>query len=83
MNTELDLDHFEGRSYPGWQHHVVISAVAYAFLQHERGQDPSRLTFPQIRALVQEIFTGLFFAAHPRYFDWIQRARELLPLRLI
>jgi len=83
LKTELGIDHFEGRSYPGWQHHVVISAVAYAFLQRERGQDPSGLTFPQIRAVVQEIFTGLFFAAHPRYLDWIQRARELLPLRLI
>jgi SRSO17 transposase len=81
--TELGLDHFEGRSYPGWNHHVVITAVAYAFLQQERGDGTARLTFPQIRAIVQEIFTGLFFAAHPRYLDWIQRARELLPLRLI
>ena len=36
LKTELGLDHFEGRSYPGWQHHVVLSAVAYAFLQRER-----------------------------------------------
>ena len=83
MKTELGIDHFEGRSYPGWHHHVVISAVAYAFLQQERGQEAPSLTFPQIRAIVQEIFTGVFFAAHPRYLDWIQRARELLPLRLV
>ena len=31
LKTELGLDHFEGRSYPGWQHHMVISAVAFAF----------------------------------------------------
>ena len=31
LKTELGLDHFEGRTYPGWQHHMVISAVAYAF----------------------------------------------------
>ena len=36
LKTELGLDHFEGRSYPGWQHHMAISAVAYAFLQTER-----------------------------------------------
>jgi SRSO17 transposase len=81
--TELGLDHFEGRSYPGWNHHVVITAVAYAFLQQERHAGTTDLTFPQVRAIVQEIFTGLFFAAHPRYLDWIQRARELLPLRLV
>src|SRR5207247_667299 len=48
LKTELGFDHFEGRSYPGWQHHVVITAVAYAFLQRERqrrGADES-LTFP-------------------------------------
>ena len=36
LKTELGLDHFEGRTYPGWQHHMVISAVAYAFIQRER-----------------------------------------------
>src|SRR5262249_11930542 len=36
LKTELGFDHFEGRSYPGWQHHVVLTAVAYAFLQRER-----------------------------------------------
>jgi SRSO17 transposase len=28
LKTELGFDHFEGRSYPGWQHHVVLTAVA-------------------------------------------------------
>ena len=30
------LDHFEGRTYPGWQHHVVLTAVAHAYIQRER-----------------------------------------------
>jgi len=30
---ELGLDHFEGRSYPGWHHHVSVVLVCYAFLQ--------------------------------------------------
>lgn len=33
MKGELGLDHFEGRSYPGWQHHVSVVLVCYAFLQ--------------------------------------------------
>jgi SRSO17 transposase len=51
LKTELGLDHFEGRSFPGWQHHVVLTAVAYAFLQRERMRhdaDPA-LTLPAAR----------------------------------
>ena len=36
LKDELGLDHFEGRSLPGWQRHVVLTALAYAWLQHER-----------------------------------------------
>ena len=78
LKTELGLDHFEGRSYPGWQHHTVISAVAYAFVQIERRrprQGPP-LTFPQARACVQEIFTGLLFASRPRYMQWMKQAEQ-------
>jgi SRSO17 transposase len=82
LKTELGLDHFEGRSYPGWQHHVVISAVAYAFLQQERMRREPTVTFEGIRAIVQEIFVGLLFATRPRYAAWLREAHDLLPLRL-
>jgi SRSO17 transposase len=77
LKTELGLDHFEGRTYPGWQH-MVISAVAYAFVQRERmrPRDGSRLTFPQARAFVQEIFTGLLFISRPRYMQWMKQAEH-------
>jgi SRSO17 transposase len=82
LKTELGLDHFEGRTYPGWNRHVALTAVAYAFLQRERlARDPA-ITFETIRAIVQEIFTGLLFASHPRYLEWLAEARQLLPLRL-
>lgn len=84
LKTELGLDHFEGRSYTGWHHHVVLSAVAYAFLQTERRRrrgEPS-LTFPQVRAIVQEIFTGLLFITRDQYWRWLQAGRQLLPLRI-
>jgi SRSO17 transposase len=79
LKTELGFDHFEGRSFPGWTHHVVISAVAYAFLQRERMRrepDPP-LTFPGIRAIVQEIFTALLLAQQPNYFKRIQELRQI------
>jgi SRSO17 transposase len=36
LKDELGLDHFEGRSWRGWHHHVVLVLLAYAFLQHVR-----------------------------------------------
>jgi SRSO17 transposase len=32
LKDELGLDHFEGRSWPGWHHHVTLASMAYAFL---------------------------------------------------
>ena len=84
LKSELGLDHFEGRSYPGWQHHVVLTAVAHAYIQRERMR-PHRgptLTFPAARAIVQEIFTALLFAAKPRYMHWMEQAKQKLQLRI-
>ena len=78
LKTELGFDHFEGRSYPGWQHHAVITAIAYAFLQKERMRPRAgpRLTLPRVRAVVQEIFTGLLFVSRPRYMLWLRHAEH-------
>ena len=32
LKDELGFDHFEGRSWPGWHHHVTLASMAYAFL---------------------------------------------------
>ncbi|MPY90347.1 MAG: IS701 family transposase [Luteitalea sp.] len=44
--TELGLDHFEGRTFPGWHHHVVLTALTDNFLQAERRRTRGPLTFP-------------------------------------
>ena len=36
LKDALGLDHFEGRTYPGWNHHVTLVSVAHAFLTLER-----------------------------------------------
>ena len=36
MKEELGLDHFEGRSWHGLHRHVLMTMIAYAFLQHRR-----------------------------------------------
>jgi SRSO17 transposase len=83
LKSELGLDHFEGRTYPGWQHHVVLTAVAHAYIQRERmRRGAAGLTFPAVRAIVQEIFTALLFAAKPRYMHWMEQAKHELQLRI-
>lgn len=36
MKTHVGLDHFEGRTWRGFHHHVTLSAVAHAFLAIQR-----------------------------------------------
>ena len=38
MKEELGLDHFEGRQWLGWHHHVTLVTVAYAFLRAEQAR---------------------------------------------
>ena len=41
MKEELGLDHYEGRGYRGWHHHVTLTFLAYAFLLYMRLHAPS------------------------------------------
>jgi SRSO17 transposase len=36
LKSELGLDHYEGRSFPGWNHHVSVVLCCYAFVVGER-----------------------------------------------
>jgi len=38
LKGELGLDHFEGRRYRGWHHHVTIALACYAFTVAERAR---------------------------------------------
>ena len=72
LKSELGLDHFEGRSYPGWNHHAVLAAMTFNFLQLERRRHPVRVpTFPEIRNLVREVMAALLWTARP---GWLQLA---------
>jgi len=35
LKEELGLDHYEGRGYLGWHHHVTMTMLAYGFLLRE------------------------------------------------
>jgi len=61
-----------------------LTPRAHAYVQRERMR-PHRgptLTFPAVRAIVQEIFTALLFAAKPRYMHWMEQAKRELQLRI-
>ncbi len=78
LKDELGLDHFEGRTLPGWQRHVVLTALAYAFLQNERRRrGQSHLTLPRVRAVIQEVLTAHFFITQPHYLNWMLKLKEI------
>jgi SRSO17 transposase len=83
LKDDLGLDHFEGRSYRGWAHHVVLTAVAFTFLQLERGRPVAALrpTLPVVRGWVREIM-GLLYVIHNRQLlHMLDDFRQNPPLR--
>ena len=76
LKDELGLDHFEGRSFPGWHRHVALTALAYAWLQHERRRAGAGLpTLPVARAVITEILTAHLFVTQPHYLDTMLKLR--------
>jgi SRSO17 transposase len=77
LKDELGLDHFEGRSYPGWNRHVLLTALAYTWLQHERRRAGARLpSLPIARAVITEVLTAHFFVSHPHYLGTMMKFRD-------
>ena len=82
LKSELGLDDFVGRSYPGWNRHVALTALAYAFLQGERlRHGTSRLTFPRARAVMTDILTAYYFVTHQRKLKMLLKLAEI-PLKI-
>ena len=83
LKDDLGLDHFEGRTYQGWAHHVVLTAVAFTFLQIERGRravEP-RPTLPVVRGWVREIMGLLYVIHNRRLLSMLDSFRRNAPLR--
>ena len=68
MKGEVGLDHFEGRSWQGWHHHVTLVTLAYAFLVMERMADKKNFWIdpascppldPEILGLVHGYMSGV------------------------
>jgi SRSO17 transposase len=64
LKEELGLDHFEGRSWQGLHRHVLMTMIAYAFLQYRRIKTARREKKNQWAAAATD-FTGRA-PGHPR-----------------
>jgi SRSO17 transposase len=83
LKTELGLDHFEGRSYPGWNHHAILAAMTFTFLQLERRRRRDAVpTFPEIRNLVREVMAALLWTARPGWLKIAIGFQRNPPLRI-
>lgn len=83
LKSELGLDHFEGRSYPGWNHHAVLAAMTFAFLQLERRRHTNPVpTFPEIRDLMREVMAALLWTARPGWLKLAISFQRNPPLRI-
>ena len=82
LKDDLGLDHFEGRTYQGWTHHVVLTAVAFTFLQIERARaTDGRPTLPVVRGWVREIMGLLYVLHNRRLLHMLDSFRRNAPLR--
>ena len=68
LKDELGLDHFEGRSFPGFHRHLALTTLAYTSLESERRRSRAadRPSLNSIRRSITEILTALLFATGER-----------------
>jgi SRSO17 transposase len=83
LKDELGIDHFEGRSYRGWAHHIVLTAMAFTFLQLERrrSDDELRPTLPHVRFWVREIMALLYVVGNRKLLNLLVSFQRNPPLR--
>jgi SRSO17 transposase len=83
LKDELGIDHFEGRSYRGWTHHTVLTALAFTFLQLERlrVKNGPRPTLPVVRFWVREILAVLYVIGNRKLLNLLVSFQRNPPLR--
>jgi SRSO17 transposase len=65
QKDESGLDHYDGRGYPGWQHHATMNMALHWFpvLETLQSKETSGLILPKIRRMIPDllaIWAGLY-----------------------
>lgn len=83
LKDELGFDHFEGRTWQGWQHHSVLTAAAFTFLQLERRRYPAdaRPTLPAVRQWMRDIVAILYVLGNRKLLKLLVSFERNPPLR--
>ena len=83
FKDELGFDHFEGRTFQGWNHHAVLTAIAFTFLQMERARSSTRPcpTLPQVRAWLRDVVAILYLLGNRKLFNLMVSFVRNPPLR--
>jgi SRSO17 transposase len=63
LKSEIGMDHFEGRSWPGWQHHVALAAMSYTLIESDRaGRKLGERTFQAYRRILRRVVLLMMIA---------------------
>ena len=67
LKDDLGFDHFECRSWPAWNHHAVLSALAFTFLAIERRRSRRQKlpTIPAVRRVLSRLTLAMTVVEDP------------------
>lgn len=84
IKDDIGFDHFMGRRYQGWNHHAVLTGIAYAFLERERRRGKKkteRISFQAARHFIYRVFVAMEVAADDELYAVVSDFRAKPPTR--
>ena len=75
--SDVGMDAYETRTWPGWHHHITMCLLASAFLlglPQAWGKKMPRITRPQVYRVVREILPRPWFGPH-ELLTWLQEVQ--------
>jgi len=73
LKDDLGFDHFECRSWPSWNHHAALSAMAFTFLAIERRRSRRAKcpTIPAMRRVLSRLTLAMTLVEDPEMRDLV------------
>ena len=75
--SDVGMDEYETRTWPGWHHHITMCLLASAFLlglQQAWGKKMPRITRPQVYRVVRELLPRPWCGPH-ELMTWLQEVQ--------